>query len=239
MNNLDDDLRQLLSNRYHFSHPAPPAQHLIRAAGRRGRRNLLVGGLATVGAVALAGVVAASVEYPGSERASVDYASTAEVDTRARVIETPVLVRTTVQSRTSIQGAAAGTAVVLAESRDGSAVLRVIGIRDGQQQCVASYEDDATVGTLGMTCGKIGPVEGFYPARTSRGTDGLDRLSGVLPLGATRVVISGGGLSKTVSVSNVEGVWRRGAFITTWPGGAPVTMIAVDGAGRELFRESL
>lgn len=115
----------------------------------------------------------------------------------------------------------------------------MIGIRNAQHECVAVYQADATVGSLGMTCGEARPVDGFYPARAYKGTDGLDRLSGVLPLGATKVLISGGGLSKTVAVSNVEGVWRRGAFITPWPGGAPVTMIAVDPSGRELFRQSL
>lgn len=238
MNDLDlsEDLQNLADQ-------AGPAafdlHHIARTARRRQRRKAAT---AVCGGLVLAGALGAGATTllgpPAAGPGELDVAGSGRQDME---VATPAPVLHVIERETGLPAGTASSATVLAQDSD--ADLRVIGVQGGGKQCVAVYESDASVGTLGVTCGPARRVTSLELNRTSGGKGGnvgIDRLSGLLPGGATDVLLTSGSLTKRVHVTNTGAAWQLGAFVTAWrPGSTPTQAVAIDSNGKELFRANL
>jgi hypothetical protein len=238
MNDFDDDLRGRLALRYAYTPPVPDVRGVMAAARRRRRKNRLAGALATVGVLCAMTLGYGAVGQMDDDGLSSVYASTPK-DGEARVVVTPDAVRQIIDREMPQAGGTTGNAELLAENAANGVNLRIIGVRTGGEECVAVYQNDATKGAIGLTCGAEREVTQLELSRGSGDTDGLDRLSGFLPLGPTYVTVTGGGVTERIAVTSAGGGWRMAAFVTPWPGGRPAEVVAFDASGGELFRASI
>lgn len=237
MTDLDDDLRTRLMTRYDYTPPPPAVRGIVATARRRRRKNGLAGGLAVVGALSAVALGYGPVSQLDDDGLSSGYASMPNLG-EAPVVVTPDVIRQTIEREMPTINGMAGNAELLAEATERGVTLRVVGVRGRGKECVAVYQDEARRGAIGLTCGVEREVTQLELSRGSGDTDGVDRLSGLLPLGATHVTVTGGGMTKRIPVTNVGGEWRMAAFVTSWPGGELVEVVAVDASGVELFRGS-
>lgn len=238
MTELDDELRIKLQARYDRAFVTPDVQRVLHAARRRSRRVHSAAVLAALASV-LGGAVAYGFVANPADKVSTELAAAPMGVEQASVVATPERIRLAIKSREPDFRGSAEQATLLADSSENGVVLRVIGIRQASQECIAVYQDEARSGAIGLTCGAARDVTSLELARGTGDTDGVDRLSGLLPAGAAQIIVSGDGMTKRVPVIDATGGWQTSAFVTSWPAGRPVEAVALDAKGVELFSATL
>lgn len=240
MNDLDfsHDLRELADD----AGPAGLDLKLIAVgAARRRHRHTARGAAVTAASVAVA-LGAATLAWPAVDGRGQDRlaGTPAANDAVGAEITTPAFVRGAIDRADEVPAQDTATGTLLAQSDDGR--LRMLGVDGGGRQCIAVFEGDGTVGSLGFTCGTARAVTDLELTRTAGGTGGNvghDRLSGVLPPGAVAVLLKNGATSKRVPVIDIPAPWNLGAFITPWPVRGETEATAVNAAGQPLLTAHL